>query len=96
MTAICVCFRHHPVHKSVEFGVQNALKRIFEDVYFQKFSEAYTTRGQNVYRVQFPMGWTFFAESLRASFAGYSKPPAKAQLYKWGLCNTSPLKPFLP
>ena len=63
MTAICVCFRHHPVHKSVEFGVQNALKRIFEDVYFQKISEAYTTRGQNVYRVQFPMGWTSFAES---------------------------------
>ena len=53
MTAICVCFRHHPVHKSVEFGVQNALKRIFEDVYFQKFSEAYTTRGQNVYRANF-------------------------------------------
>ena len=90
MTAICVCFRHHPVHKSVEFGVQNALKRIFEDGYIQKFSEAYTTRGQNVYRVQFPMGWTSFAESA------IQKPPAKAQLYKWGLCNISPLKPFLP
>ena len=42
-----VCFRNQPVDQpvdeSVEFGVQNELKLIFEHVYFQKISLAYTT-----------------------------------------------------
>ena len=38
-----VCFRDQPVDESVEFGVQNELKLIFEHVYFQKISLAYTT-----------------------------------------------------
>ncbi len=35
---------HQPVDESVEFGVQNALKLIFEHVCFHKFSGDYITR----------------------------------------------------
>ena len=38
-----VYFMNQPVDESVEFGVQNELKLIFEHVYFQKISLAYTT-----------------------------------------------------
>ena len=38
-----VCFRNQSVDESVEFGVHNELKHIFEHVYFQKISLAYTT-----------------------------------------------------
>ena len=38
-----VYFTNQPVDESVEFGVQNELKLIFEHVYFQKISLAYTT-----------------------------------------------------
>jgi hypothetical protein len=34
---------NQPLDESVEFGVQNELKLIFEQVYFQKISLAYTT-----------------------------------------------------
>mgnify|MGYP003519339409 FL=1 len=38
-----VYFMNQPVYESVEFDVQNELKLIFEHVYFQKISLAYTT-----------------------------------------------------
>ncbi len=60
-----MCFRHQPVDESIQFGVQNALKLIFEHVYFQKFSGGLyhqTLRGQNVDSVQFVGGWTSFTE----------------------------------
>ena len=87
MTAICVCFRHHPVHKSVEFGVQNALKRIFE--HFQ------TTWG--LYHLTLRWLQTVFdlpgvGPQLQSSLLN---PSFKGPTLQMGYCNLSLIKPFL-
>ena len=75
------------VDEGVEFGVINALKLIFEHVYFQNISGDYITRPQES------------GDQKVARFSGgwiSSEEYAKAQHYKMGYCNAiSILTPLL-